>query len=55
LGDGYTPPPDEIVGEDGASVNLYAALAMAWQGIQELSAQVADLKKQLDALKGESA
>jgi hypothetical protein len=44
LGDDYTPPPAEVIGEDGASVNLYAIGAMAWKGIQELAARVAVLE-----------
>ena len=44
LGKGYTPPPSEVIGEDGASVNLYAIGALAWKGIQELTARVEKLE-----------
>jgi hypothetical protein len=44
LGNGFTAPPAEIIGEDGESIDLYAVGAMAWKGIQELSARVAALE-----------
>ena len=53
LGKGYTPPPAEVVGEDGASVNLYATSALAWKGIQELTAQVTALQDTVKALQAE--
>ena len=49
IGGDCTLPPAEIIAEDGESVNLYAAIAMAWKGIQELTAKVADLEERLSA------
>jgi phage minor structural protein len=61
IGDGFTPPPAEILGEDGESINLYATAAMAWKGIQELNtlvtdlqAQVRDMRAEIQTLKGAS-
>ena len=54
LGRDYAAPPEEVIGEDGASVNLYASIAMAWKGIQELTercsaqeARIAELEERL--------
>ena len=47
LGEGYDNPPDEIVSNNGECVDLYAAIAMAWRGIQELSAKVKELEGRL--------
>jgi hypothetical protein len=44
IGDGYTAPPEEVIGEDGASVNLYSSIAMAWKAIQELSEKISKME-----------
>jgi hypothetical protein len=40
IGEGYDPPPDCVLAEDGNGVNLYAMSAVCWKAIQELSEKV---------------
>jgi len=40
IGEGYDPPPDCVLSEDGRGVNLYAMISVCWKAIQELSAKM---------------
>jgi len=40
IGEGYDPPPNCVLGEDGRGVNLYAMISVCWKAIQELSAKI---------------
>jgi hypothetical protein len=40
IGEGYDPPPDCVLAEDGNGVNLYAMASVCWRGLQELLARV---------------
>ena len=50
IGGECTSPPQEVIAEDGESVNLYAAIAMAWKGIQELTAENRELRQTVQQL-----
>ncbi|MCL2105812.1 MAG: DUF859 family phage minor structural protein [Oscillospiraceae bacterium] len=45
IGEGYDPPPECVLAEDGRGVNLYAMASVCWRGLQELAAKVAALEK----------
>jgi len=45
IGEGYDPPPDCVLAEDGRGVNLYAMSSVCWRGLQELLARVTALEK----------
>jgi len=44
IGEGYDPPPDCVLAEDGRGVNLYAMSSVCWRGLQELLARVSALE-----------
>jgi phage minor structural protein len=50
IGDDFAPPPEEVIADDGDSVNLYASIAMAWKGIQELTAENQALRQLVQQL-----
>jgi flagellar basal body rod protein FlgG len=45
IGDGYDPPPECVLAEDGNGVNLYAMASVCWRGLQELLARVNALER----------
>jgi len=45
IGEGYSPPPDCVLAEDGRGVNLYAMASVCWRGLQELLARVDALER----------
>jgi len=40
IGEGYDPPPDCVLAEDGRGINLYSMISVCWKAIQELSAKL---------------
>ena len=40
IGEGYDPPPDCVLAEDGNGINLYSMISVCWKAIQELSAKM---------------
>jgi len=47
IGEGYEPPPESVLSEDGRGINLYAMISLCWKGIQELLARVTALESRL--------
>lgn len=45
--------PNEILGADGKSINLYSYISLCAKAVQELSDEVANLKREIEKLKGD--
>lgn len=45
--------PNEILGTDGKSINLYSYISLCAKAVQELSDEVASLKREIEKLKGD--
>ena len=45
--------PNEILGADGKSINLYSYISLCAKAVQELSDEVASLKREIEKLKGD--
>lgn len=46
IGEGYRTP-DEVVSKEGQAVELYSAIGILWKAVQELSARVEQLEKEV--------
>ena len=46
IGDGYALS-DDILSEEGGSIDMYSAIALGYKGIQELYAEIKELKSRL--------
>lgn len=46
IGDNYKTP-DEVISKDGQAVSLYGAIGILWKAVQELSARVEHLEKEV--------
>ena len=46
----YQESPDDIVNDNGKSIELYAMSSMLWKGVQELNKENEDLNKRVDQL-----
>lgn len=45
--------PNEILGADRKSINLYSYISLCAKAVQELSDEVANLKREIEKLKGD--
>ena len=45
--------PSEILGADRKSINLYSYISLCAKAVQELSDEVANLKREIEKLKGD--